>query len=132
GKGGGAGADGDGPGHTRELPARHHFPQFLRDTHGLVGVGLSEQNSEFLASVAADHVNLPQLLVKQGGNLSQYLIAQHVSELVVQPLELVDVRHDDGHTRTVAACALNLFHDAQFEKAPVENAGQTVQVGKLF
>ena len=55
-----------------------------------------------------------------------------MSELVIQPLELIDVSHDDGHARAVAPGAFNFFHDAQLEKAPVENTGETIEIGKLL
>src|SRR6202030_145921 len=62
----------------------------------------------------------------------QDFVAQHVSELVVKPLELVNVGHDDSHAGSVTAGALNLFHETQFEKAPVENTGEAIEVGQLL
>src|ERR1700722_6641069 len=98
----------------------------------MVRIGLSEQDAELFTSIAAYHIDLPELLVKQRRNLAQHLVSQHMSELVIEPLELIDVGHDDGHTGAVAAGALNLFHETQLEEAPVKNAGQTVEVGQLL
>src|SRR5580693_8466271 len=55
-----------------------------------------------------------------------------MSELVVEPLELVNVRHDHGHTGTVAARALDLLENAQLKKAPVEDSGQAIEIGQLL
>src|SRR5208283_4400207 len=63
-QGGGSGADGHGSRHPRELPAFHHLPQFLRHAQSLLGVDLRQQDSEFLAAIAAHNVYLAHLLVK--------------------------------------------------------------------
>jgi hypothetical protein len=55
-----------------------------------------------------------------------------MSELVVETLELVNVGHDDGHARAIAAGALDLLKDAQLKEAPVEDASQAVKIGQLF
>src|ERR1700685_4263288 len=55
-----------------------------------------------------------------------------MSELVVEPLELVNVGHDHGHASTVAARALDLLENAQLKKAPVEDSGQAIEIGQLL
>src|ERR1700722_176984 len=57
-------ADGDRSWHARKLPALDHLPQLLPDAHGVLHAGLSQQNSELFATVAANDVDLPQLLMK--------------------------------------------------------------------
>ena len=126
------GADGHPAGHSRELEALDHAPQFFGDGEGLLRVGLGQQDRKFFSAVAAHHINLAQLLVEQRRNLAQDLVPQQVAELIIQPLELVDVRHDHGHAGSVAAGALDFFHDPQLEKAPVKDSGQAVEVGQLF
>ena len=59
-----SGADRNRTRNAGKLPSGHALPQFLRDVHGMLRVGLSQQDAEFLSSVAADHINLAQLLVK--------------------------------------------------------------------
>ena len=86
-------------------------------TPGVARIRLSEQDAELLASVAAYHVDLPQLLVKQRRNLAQHLVAQHMSKLVIEPLELIDVGHDDGHTGAVTAGTLDLFREYAIRKS---------------
>src|SRR5271166_6496079 len=55
-----------------------------------------------------------------------------MSELVVEPFELVNVGHDHGHASAVAARALDLLENAQLKETPVEDSGQTVEIGQLF
>ena len=83
--------------------------------------------AESLRSLLSAHrlfTNHPELV--------EDFIAQHVSELVIQPLELINVSHDYRHTRSVTPGAFNFFHDAQFEKSTIENTGQTVQISELL
>src|SRR5258708_39536139 len=58
-KGCGSGADGDHSRDARKLPGGNTLAQFFRDVHGVLRIGLSEQNAEFLASITAHHINLP-------------------------------------------------------------------------
>src|SRR2546422_4249923 len=53
-------------------------------------------------------------------------------KVVVQAFEMVNIRHNDSHSRFVAAGALDFFHDAQLKETAVKYAGQAVQVGKLL
>src|SRR5215469_16138134 len=55
-----------------------------------------------------------------------------MSKLVIQSLEQIDIGHNDSHGIAIAARTLDFFHDAQFEEAPVEDAGQTIEVSELF
>src|SRR5579862_539375 len=120
------------PRHARELPVRNHLSQLLRDADRLIRSSLGQQNRKFLATVTAHHVDLSYLLVKQRRNLSQHFISKHVSKLVVQAFELIDVGHDHRHTRTIPARPLDLLENSQFEKTAVKNSGQAVQVSKLL
>ncbi len=101
-------------------------------TDCLLCVGLGQQDREFLSAVAAYHINLAQLLVKERRNLAQDFVSQQVAELIVQPLELIDVGHDHGHAGSVAAGTLDFFQDPQFEEAAVEDSGQSIEVGQLL
>src|SRR5260370_12244277 len=55
-----------------------------------------------------------------------------MAEFVIQGLELINVRHDDRHASSISSGAFNLFHNAQLEKAAVEDSGETVEVSQLF
>src|SRR5216683_2348165 len=56
--------DCDLPRHARELPALHHLSQFFGDADSVGSAGLGQQNAEFLASIPANHINFPQLLME--------------------------------------------------------------------
>ena len=45
---------------------------------------------------------------------------------------MINVSHDDRHSGSISSGAFNLFHNAQLEKAAVEDSGQTIQVSQLF
>src|SRR5579864_7210222 len=70
--------------------------------------------------------------MKDRRHLSQHFVAEQVSELVIQPLELVNVSHDHGNAGPVAAGAFDFFYDAQLEKAAVKDSRQAVKVSQLL
>src|SRR5690349_15835242 len=53
-------------------------------------------------------------------------------ELVVQPLELIDVNHDDRHASVEPAGSLHLFANAHFKETAIENPCQAIDISKLF
>src|SRR5690348_9187932 len=93
---------------------------------------LAKQDSELFPAIAAHHINLSQLLMKQRRDLAQNVIAQQVAEFIVERLEMIDVGHDYSHARAVSAGPLDLFHDAELEIAAVKNAGQAIQISQLL
>src|SRR5947208_3051709 len=66
------------------------------------------------------------------GNLPQNFVTQEVSELVIEPLELIDIDHDDGHTSAKTAGALEFLGEAQLEEAAIEDASEPVDICQLL
>ena len=130
--GGGAGADGDRARHSRELPGGDQAAQLFRDSQRVLRVGLRKQDGEFFSAVAADHVDLSQLLMEDRRDLAQHFVSQQVAELVVQALEFVDIHHDYAHAGAEAAGAFDFFGNSQFEETAVEDSGQSVQISQLL
>src|SRR5438270_4292912 len=44
---------------------------------------------------------------------------------------MIDVDHDDSHRGAESLRALNFLSDPEFKEPPVEDAGQTVDIGQL-
>ena len=132
GAGGHSGADRDRPRHSGKLPAIDHPPQLLGHGQGMLLAGLREQDGELFSSVAADYIDLPQLLGEDRRHLAQHFIAQQVAEFIVQALELVDIHHDHCHAGVEPPGALQFLLDSQFEVAAVEDSGQAVQIGQML
>src|SRR6202158_551362 len=109
-------ADRNSPRHSWKLKALHHPPQFLGDGDGLLRCDLGQQDGEFFSAVAAYHINLAQLLVKERRNLAQHFVPQEMTKLIIQPLELIDIRHDYGHAGSIAAGALEVCHYSPVER----------------
>ena len=70
--------------------------------------------------------------MKDRGDLPKHLIPKQVAKIVVQALELIDIDHDHRHLTIEAPSAFQFFNKSQFEKAAVENSGQTVDIRELF
>ena len=127
-----SGANGHRTRYSRELPFIHQPAQFFRNADCVLGVGLRKDDGEFLATITADHVDLPNMLVEDGRHLAENFVAKQVSELVIQTFELIDVDHKDRHPRFKPPRPLDLLQDAHLEVAAVKNPGQPIQVGKLL
>jgi hypothetical protein len=72
----------------------HLAAQLFRHAYSAVPGGFRHHDREFVSAVAAYHVHLAQLLLQDGGNRAQHLVAQQMPEFVVHLLEVVDVHHD--------------------------------------
>src|SRR4029078_5559573 len=105
-------------------------PHFFGDRERVVSTGLGQQQHEFFAAVATNEIELTQLRTKNGGDLAKHFIAQQVSELVVEALEVVDVEHDHRELLGVAAGAFQFLGQLRLKKAAIECAGESIDVGK--
>src|SRR5678815_2910356 len=104
-----SGANGDRARHSRELPGFDDAAKLLCDSETVLRVGLRQEDRELLTAVAADDIDLAKLLVKQRRDLAEDFVAEQVSELVIQALELVDIEHDNGHATLKAAGPFQLL-----------------------
>ena len=53
-------------------------------------------------------------------------------EFVVEPFEVVDIDHDDRHSRHKARGTLQLFGNAHFKVPAIEDPGKAVHIGQLL
>src|SRR5215469_15579846 len=127
-----AAADGHRPGHPGINMSLNPAAQLLRYAHSVLPGGFRHHNRELVPAVAAHQVHLAQLLSQDGGNGAQNFIAQEMSELVIQPLEVVDVDHDDRDPALEARSALELLDDSHFEKPAVVDSREPIDIGELF
>ena len=87
-----------------------------------------QQDEELVAPQADDDVALPDVIFKQTGNGDQQLVADVMSERIVDLLETIKVDQHYGDRLPWPASAQVIVADA-LEAAPVEQAGQRVLFG---
>ena len=104
---------GDGPSHA------------FADLQGDIRGGIPEQHGELLPAVASRHVLVADAARDRVSHRLEDLVAGHVAEAVVEPLEVVDVdhQHADGIVR---APAMSEQPAELVEVAPVRQPGQRV------
>ena len=98
---------------------------------GTASLGGGENDGELLAAVAADHIDLAQMADEDGGNGAQNIVADHVPEVVVDLLEVIQIDHQDADAAAIAGGAGDLFDQAGVEIAAIEDAGESVAIGEL-
>ncbi len=116
----GDGADG------RHLDLAGTRDDALRDANGVGAVARAHDHAELLAAEAADDVLRADGRAQRLGELLQHLVADAVAVDVVDPLEVVDVEHEDGDGAMRAARLLQRVQQPLVERAVVEEAGQRV------
>jgi hypothetical protein len=89
-------------------------------------VDLAADDRELLAAVAREHVLGPDGLVHHLGDARQHHVTRHVSELIVDLLEVIDVDEQQGQRLLVAQREADLRVQPVDEVAAVERRGQTV------
>src|SRR5262245_55134240 len=62
--------------------------------------GLHQQDHELVAAPAGDHVDPARVLQQQLGHVAERRIADRMTELVVDPLEAVEIEEHDGYRMT--------------------------------
>src|SRR2546427_13310215 len=95
-------------------------------------VSLSQEYGKLLASVAAHHVNLSQLLLENRGNLAQNFIPQQAPEFIIQALELIDVYHNHCHPGIKPASAFQFFGHTHCEDTSITDTCQTIPMSQPF
>ncbi len=111
----------------REALALDEVAQLLHQDGALLDVGLGEDQHEFLAAVAADHVAGAEVRAERLGDAAQDDVAGGVAVGVVDGLEVVDVDEGDRQRPLVAAGTLDLGEERGQEGAAVGHAGQAVE-----
>ncbi len=100
--------------------------QLLGEDGPFLDVGLGQDQHEFLAAIAADHVARPQVGPDGLGDAAQDDVARGVAVGVVDGLEVVDVDEGDRQRALVASGALDLGEEGAQQGAPIDDAGQAV------
>jgi hypothetical protein len=91
---------------------------------------IRNDDQEFLASVPATNVTLPQLLGRPPHDFAQDGIAGRVSPAVVDGLEMVDVEEHHAKGRGALDVLRPGKIEARIQRAPRERARQRVDVGQ--
>ena len=89
------------------------------------------QHGELVAAEARHDVALAQPVVQHHGHRRQHAVAGAVAEVVVHPLEVVQVEQEQRAAHPVAAAVRDVAVQLLLEAAPVEQAGQRVVVGHV-
>ncbi len=112
-------------------PAGEARPDPLGALGRLVGRGDRQGSDELLAAVARDQVLGPGRLAEHAGHLAEHGVAGVVAERVVDPLEVVDVEHQDRQAEPRDVAEVGQRPDLVEEERPVVQAGQRVAHGPL-
>ncbi len=75
---------------------------FFSHPHGTAGVGVGQQQNEFVPAQARHGVLLSHLLAKPLRQLHQHLVADVVTERVVDVFKVIQVHEHQGSRLTVA------------------------------
>jgi hypothetical protein len=89
-------------------------------------IGLGRDQDQFLAPVAGEDVDLPHHGADPVGDLKEHCVAALVSVSVVDPLEAVEVEHQDGQRTVEAGGPLDLAGQRDDRVAVVPQSGQAV------
>src|ERR1041385_757389 len=100
--------------------------------HGLLLVGLRQDDAELVAAEADDFVDAAHGCEDPLGDLLQRARAGEVAVEVVHGLQLVEVEEDDAEERAVAARALDLLVKVRLEEAAIEGLGEVVAHGQVL
>ena len=133
--GGDADADGQGDGGVRD--GGHGFGEGFHHALGhdvCAGqVGFSEQDGELLTAVADDEVaGAMEPGGQRVGGVLEALVADEVAVGVVEELEVIAIRDEQGEGAAGAMGAAPLMLEAHVEAAAVGDAGEAVLHGELL
>ena len=109
-----------------ELAEPLHEP--LGDVRRIGPVARAHDHAELLAAEPADDVLRAHADAQRVGERAEQLVADTVTVHVVDPLEVVDVEHQDRHGLVRAARVLQRGEQPLVEAAVVEEAGQRVRL----
>ena len=99
----------------------------LSDREGGEEVGVGKHHDEFVASPAAPRVHDPQELPDDARGAHQDRVADRVPETIVDPLEVLQVRHEDRHDAVRALGAGDLAPQVLEQETTVVEPGQRIR-----
>src|SRR5439155_211211 len=88
-----------------------------------------DDHRELLAAVPRGQVALPAALRDGPGGGPQYLVADEVTVVVVEPLEVIEVDHDEREAGTARRRPVERRRERRVEPSAVCQPGQPVPVG---
>ncbi|CAM2138214.1 hypothetical protein PT2222_100175 [Paraburkholderia tropica] len=88
-----------------------------------------QQQREFLAAEAAEHVLLAHHVGHALRHRAQHRVAGDVAEFVVDLLEVVEIEQQHREVAAITLPAREFLHQARLEEAPVRDAREAVAVG---
>lgn len=129
-------ADADRAGHRSragiDAEAGHPAAKPFGEDGGAVGIRLGQQDGELLPAVSTEEVVPSQAGQGHGGKGSQDGVADQVAVGIVDPLEIVEVRHQQGEGSPGAAVARDLLLGEIEEGAAVEDLRQGIEGRQPF
>jgi len=103
------------------------FMDAVGDLHRFPGAGIGHQGHELVAPVATHKIQVaPDMFPEDRRYLLQGLIAAFMTVGVVDALEMVDVRHQDGKDASVPPDPRQFFPEADFKDISYVKARQAV------
>ena len=98
---------------------------------GVVAARLGQDHGELVAADPAGDVGRADDAAHPLGDLGEHAVAGEVPDPVVDPLEVVEVEHDQRDVALVAPGARDLAPEELVEEPPVVEAGERVELGVL-
>ena len=98
---------------------------------GAGSLGGGQNDGKLFAAVAAHHIDLAQLANEDRGNGAQNIVAQHVSEIVVDLLEVIEIDHQNADASAIAGGTGDLIDQAGVKIAAIEYSGESVTICEL-
>jgi hypothetical protein len=105
----------------------HRAPQAVGHAKGAGGAGLGQRHHELVPAVSEDPVALAQLALDERRHLAQDPTARQMPKAIVDLLQVVHVKEQDGEGPAVAPIPLQLFLQIGIQVPAVECRGQVVQ-----
>ena len=110
---------------------RHVRADPLGDLLGEERRAVRQDHRELLAAEARDRVHRPDALAERDRHVLEDDVAGLVAVRVVDPLEVIDVDHEDERRLAGARDPVDLARQRQLEVAPVGQAGQRIAAREL-
>ncbi|MNY28697.1 hypothetical protein D3C86_1626870 [compost metagenome] len=104
----------------------HGMTQAFADHAGGFAAGSGEQYEKLFAAVTKHHVDVAQLAFQGGGNVYQALVADAVAVVVVDPLEVVEIEHQQRERLLVAARQIDFALQNLIHGNAVAGVGQRI------
>lgn len=96
------------------------------------GIGVRENQSEFVTAKAGRSVDSAQLLAETIGEFAERFVTCIVTGRIVQFFESIEIQHQQRHGLVLPCGHLQFAIELHFERAPVVATGQRIGEGLLL